>query len=328
MFVLTSKIEVASKKNGNISWSGVNDLRIKRSIGSYVDTCVIKLPTTARLNTNTAVTEQAVYAFNAGDPITVNLGYNNEMQKEFKGFVSKVGYSTPIEIECEGYSYLLKRKNIKYSWKSTTLREVCEYITHGTGIKLSAAIPQIKLTNYKIHNATATKVLDYLIDQYKLVAYFNFDELYVGLEELAPAGKVEYALGYNTVDSNSLKYQNEDDVRIKVVAKTTKKDGGKELYTCGDSDGEVREIIVKNSSISDIKKSANDYLSRFKYTGFTGNFTAFLQPFASIGYSCKIVDQRYHERSGTYFLYSVEVSFGMNGARRVCELTKKLSVNG
>jgi hypothetical protein len=329
MFVLTSKIEVASKKNGNISWSGVNDLRIKRSIGSYVDTCVIKLPTTAILNSNSTLTEQAVYAFNAGDPITVNLGYNNELQKEFKGFVSKVGFSTPVEIECEGYSYLLKKKNINKSWKTTTLREVCEYITNGTAIKLSDAIPEMKLTNYKVHNATATKVLEYLIDQYKLVAYFNFDELYVGLEELAPAGNVGYALGYNTADSSSLKYQHEDEVRMKIVAKTTKKDGNKQKYSIGDADGSVKEIIVKNSdSIDQIKKSAKDYLARYKYTGFTGNFTAFLQPFASIGYSCKIIDQRYQERSGTYFLYSIEVTFGMNGARRICELTKKLNVNG
>lgn len=328
MFVLCSKISIASKKNGDFAFKGVNDLRIKLSIGSYVDTCTIKIPTTAKLNTSSSPTEQAVYAFVAGDAITVDLGYNDEFKTEFKGFVSKVGYSTPVEVECEGYSYLLKRKNINKSWKTTTLREVCEYITDGTGIKLSPAIPQIALKNYVVHNAAATKVLDYLIEQYKLVAYFNFDELYVGLEELASAGKVEYALGYNTVDANSLKYQNADDVRLKIVAKTTKKDGAKELYTCGDADGAVREIIVKNSEITQVQKSANDYLTRYKYTGFTGSFTAFLQPFASIGYSCKIIDTRYKERSGTYFLYSVEVTFGMNGARRICELTKKLSSNG
>lgn len=328
MFVLCSKISIASKKNGDFAFKGVNDLRIKRSIGSYVDTCTIKIPTTAKLNSSSSPTEQAVYAFVAGDAITVDLGYNDEFKTEFKGFVSKVGYSTPVEVECEGYSYLLKRKNINKSWKTTTLREVCEYITDGTGIKLSPAIPKIDLKNYVVHNAAATKVLDYFIEQYKLVAYFNFDELYVGLEELAPAGKVEYALGYNTVDANSLKYQNADDVKIKVVAKTTKKDGAKELYTCGDTDGAVREIIVKNSDLADVKKVANDYLTRYKYTGFAGSFTAFLQPFASIGYSCKIIDKRYKERSGTYFLYSVEVTFGMNGARRICELTKKLSSNG
>ena len=329
MFVLCSKISIASKKNGDFAFKGVNDLRIKRSIGSYVDTCTIKIPTTAKLNTSSSPTEQAVYAFVAGDAITVDLGYNDEFKTEFKGFVSKIGYSTPVEVECEGYSYLLKRKNINKSWKTTTLREVCEYITDGTGIKLSNAIPKLNLINYNVHNAPATKVLDNLIEQYKLVAYFNFDELYVGLEELASAGKVEYALGYNTVDANSLKYQNADDVRLKVIAKTRKEQGAIEKYTCGDADGAVREIIVKNSdSLDQIKKCANDYLTQKKYTGFTGSFTAFLQPFASIGYSCKIIDTRYKERSGTYFLYSVEVTFGMNGARRICELTKKLSSNG
>lgn len=324
-FILCSNIIIASKKNGSITWSGVNDLRIKRSIGSYVDTCTIKLPTTARLSTAGAPTEQLVYAFNAGDAITIKLGYNNDLQTEFKGFVNKVGFATPVEVECEGYSYLLKRKNINKSWKATTLREVCEHITDGTGIKLSSAIPQLSLKNYAVHNTTATKVLDNLIEQFKLVAYFNFDELYVGLEEVQPAGLVTYSLGYNTADVASLKYQTEDDVSVKVIAKTTKADGAKELYTCGDAAGEVREIIVKNTELSDVKKIANDYLKRYKYTGFSGSLTGFLQPFASIGYSCKILDKRYAQRAGTYFLYSVSVTFNLSGARRICEIKNKLS---
>lgn len=329
MFVLCSKISITSKKNGDFTFKGVNDLRIKRSIGSYVDTCVIKIPTTAKLNTSSSPTNQAVYSFVAGDAITVDLGYNNEFKKEFKGFVSKVGYSTPVEVECEGYSYLLKRTNFNISWKNTTLRAVCEYITNGTGIKLSPAIPELKLVNYKIQNASATKVLEDLIEQFRLVAYFNFDELYVGLEELAPAGQVAYALGYNTVDTNSLKYQNADDVRLKIVARTMKTDGDRERYTVGDADGSVREIIVKNSETLDqVKKIANDCLTQKKYTGFTGSFTAFGQPYASIGFSCKLKDTRYADRSGTYFVYSIEVSYGMNGFRRIIELTKKLSTNG
>ncbi len=327
LFVLHSDIKINSTKNGAIAFNGVNDLRIKRSITSYVDTCVIKLPTTARLVSNDTLTVESVKAFNAGDKITVRLGYNNEFEKEFEGFISKVGYATPVEVECEGYSYLLKKKNINTSWKKTTLREVCEHITAGTGIKLSPAIPQMALTNYKVHNATATKVLDNLIEQFKLVAYFVFDELYVGLEETNTTSikSVSYGLGFNTADVNNLKYQNEDEVRVKVVAKTTKKDGAKEVYSCGDSDGAVREIIVKNSELSDVKKIANDYLQRYKYTGFTGSLTGFLQPFAEPAYSCKIKDKRYAERNGTYFIQSVEVTFGLNGARRIVELTKKLS---
>lgn len=329
MFVLCSNISIDSTKNGQFSFSGVHDVRIKRSIGSYVDTCTIKLPTTSRLKTAGSPTFQTVYGFNAGDKITVELGYNNDLKREFKGFVSKVGFSTPVEIECEGYSYLLKKKNINKSWKTTTLRAVCEYLVQGTEINLSENIPQMNLYNYTVHNATATKVLDNLVEQFKLVAYFNFDTLYVGLEELESAGDVTYALGYNTADFNSLKYQHVDDVRMRVVAKTTKQNGNKEVYSVGDNDGSVKEIIVKNTqTLEQVKQTANDYLNRYKYTGFSGSFSAFLQPYASIGYSCKLIDKRYAERSGTYFLYSIEINYGLNGARRICELTKKLSSNG
>jgi hypothetical protein len=326
MFVLCSKIDIDSSKNGQFTFNGVNDLRIKRSVGSYVDTCTIKLPTTARLNSENPITVESVKAFKAGDKITIQLGYNKEFKKEFVGFVSKVGFATPIEVECEGYSYLLKKKNINKSWKTVKLRELIEYIVQGTGIKLGRIHDQT-LTNYVVHNATATKVLDDLKDKYKFAAYFKFDTLFVGLEEVNEHGNVEYGLGYNTADVNSLKYQLEDDVRLKVVAKTTKKDGAKEIYTCGDTDGEVREIIVKPDELSKVKEVANDYLRRFKYTGFTGSFSGFLQPYCEHGDSCKIIDTRYKERNGTYFVNAIEVTFGMGGARRVVELTKKLSSN-
>jgi hypothetical protein len=160
------------------------------------------------------------------------------------------------------------------------------------------------------------------------VAYFVFDTLYVGLEEINnKAGKVSYRLGYNTADVNSLKYQHEDDVRLKVVAKTTQKNGNKEIYTTGDGDGEVREIIVKPDELQKVKAIANDYLQRFKYTGYKGSLTGFLEPYCEPNYTCKIIDKHFEERNGNYFVHAVEVNYGMGGGRRIVELTKKLSSN-
>lgn len=327
MFVFRSHIAIHSPKNGDIAFRGCTDIRIKRSVGSMIDTCVLKLPTSARLTNGQAVTDfaEAGKLFSRGDKIVVKLGYNGQMEREFEGYIKAISFTTPLEVECEGYAYRLRKKNIKHSWKQVELRALCAYLVADTGIKLSSKIPGLIIENYQVHDATALKVLEDIVSKYKLTAYFNFDTLYIGLEEGALDGEVAYGIGYNTADVNSLKYQHEDDVRMKVVAKTTKKDGERTLYEVGDPDGEVREIIVKPETMGRIKELANDHLRKFKYTGYRGSLSGFLQPYAAPGYSCKIIDPRYQERNGRYFVHAVEVSYGMSGARRIVELTKKLS---
>lgn len=327
MFVLQSNITIDSPINGSFAFTGVNECRINRSVGSMVDTATLQLPTSARLKNNSEITEfpQAGKLFSRGDMITIQLGYNGLLRQEFKGFVKSISFSTPLVVECEGYSYQIRHKNIKKSWKSVQLKELCEYLVQGTDIVISNQIPSLTIENYLVNNATALKVLEDVVQKYRLTAYFRFNELYVGLEETIKTGEVAYGLGYNTADVKSLKYQEETDIRMKVVAKTTKQDGERKLFEFGDPDGEVREIIVRPAAMERIKEIAQDYLKKFKYTGYTGSLTGFLQPYAEPGYTCKVIDPRYAERNGSFFTHAVEVRYGMGGARRVVTITKRLS---
>jgi hypothetical protein len=338
-FALSSYITITSKASGKvIGWSGVHSCRIKKSVSSYVDTCTLTLPASMVLNDNNAVSNVTVLdTFKRGDAIKVQLGYDGKLETEFEGFISDVSYTTPVVIECEGYSFLLKTKNINRSWKTATVRELCEFITKDTGIKvgskeitpgikLSDKIVQTNLTNFKVSNATGTQVLDKLKEQLKYSVYFIGNVLYVGLEELETSKKVTYKLGWNTAGVNSLKYKLADDRRVKIVCKTTKEDGNKEVYTIGDADGGVQEMIVKNANIADAKKAADALLARTKFTGFEGVVEGFLVPYAHHGYTCEIIDTKFKVRSGKFFTAGVEINFGMNGARRNCEITYKLSV--
>ena len=327
MFVLGSNITIDSPVNGVIAFKGATEIRAKRSVGSLIDTCSITLPTSARLRNTELVTEypESGKLFSRGDKVTMQLGYNGQLLKEFEGFIKSISFATPLLVECEGYAYLLRKKNIKKSWKSVELKELCAYLVEGTGITLSNNIPGLPIENYVVNNATALKVLEDIVSKYKLTAYFRFNELYVGLEEAQISGTVKYGLGYNTADVNNLKYQTAEDVRMKIVAKTTQQDGERKLYEIGDPDGEVREIIVKPVAMDRIKAIAEDYLKKFKYTGYRGSLTGFLQPYAEPGYSAQIISKRYPERSGTFFVHATEVTYGMGGARRIVELSKRLS---
>jgi hypothetical protein len=327
-FVLSSYFTITSKASGKvIGWSGVHSCRIKKSVSSYVDTCTLTLPASMVLNDNNAVSNvTALDTFKRGDSIKVQLGYDGKLETEFEGFISDVSFTTPVVIECEGYSYKLKTKTINRSWKTVTVRELCEFIIKDTGIKLSDKIVQTKLTNWKISNATGTQVLDKLKEQFRYSVYFIGNVLYVGLEELETTKKVTYKLGWNTAGVNSLKYKLADDRRVKIVFKTTKEDGNKEVYTIGDADGGVQEMIVKNANIADAKKAADALIARTKFTGFEGVVEGFLVPYAHHGYTCEIIDTKFKVRSGNFFTAGVEINFGMNGARRNCEITYKLSV--
>jgi len=133
MFVLNSNITIGQYKN--VKPHGV---KITKSVFSFVNKCVIKVPITARIKQGNGevVTQSADTAklFKEGDAVYVELGYNNKLIKEFKGFVSRVNFTTPVEIECEGYSYLLKQKTFVKSFKNTTLRKLLEYLVAGTEI--------------------------------------------------------------------------------------------------------------------------------------------------------------------------------------------------
>jgi hypothetical protein len=328
MFVLTSKLKVISNTTGKaISWSGVNSVNINKSVNSYVDMCQLVLPANMVLkNKDSASDTTALGTFKRGDKLIVELGYNGALEKEFEGFITSVSYTTPVEILAEGYSYLLKTKNINRSWEQVTLRELCEFIAIGTGITLSNSIPQMTLTNYRVENASATKVLDDLKSQFNFSVYFQGKTLYVGLEELEANKLVTYRIGWNTADVSGLKFKSAEDRRVQVICKTTSNDGSKEVYKTGDLDGAVQEMVVKNTDLQTAKKQADDLLARIKFSGFDGKIEGFLQPYAHHGYTCKLVDKKYAERNGRFYVASVAISFGIHGARRGLEITKKLSV--
>lgn len=322
-FVLNAHITI-----GTYSFKAVNEVRIHKGVHSYVDTAEITIPTTARLkkqDTQT-VSELTAQQFNRGDKVVIKLGYNGELKTEFTGFVNRVNFSTPCKVECEGFSYLLKTKNINKSWKSISLKALCQELVLGTEIEVSDDIPSMNITSLRVPNAPSTKVLDHLKKRLKLSVYFiDGNKLYVGTEEVIKSNTVKYKIGWNVIDESGLKFKQANDRPVKVVLKSTKAAGGRVLYSTGDAHGEVREFIVKNTDQAGLEKVAEGYLKKLNYTGYEGKINAFLQPYAVHGDTAQIIDNKYPERSGSYFIDSTDVTYGISGARRNVEVSKKLS---
>jgi hypothetical protein len=329
-FTLTSNITITNINTKQVvKLRGVNDCRIKKGIHSYIDTATLKIPLSGRLkqkNGSSSSVETAQF-FYRGDKVKIELGYDNKLKTEFIGFISRVNFTSPCEIECEGYSFQLRQKNINKTFaKGTQVNEIIAFLIQGTDIVLSNKIPNVALESaMTVNNATACQVLDKIKENQLMTIYFNGNELYVGLQQTEVKKNVKYRLGWNTIKDNGLKFQLAEDKRVKVILKVSKKDGDKALYTTGDPDGEVHEYIV-NMAEKDLKHIAEDHLLKMKFTGFEGKITTLLVPYCEHACSAEVEDTRYSERNGTYFVPSVEVVFGTSGTRRIVELSNKLSV--
>lgn len=326
--VIKSDIQI-----GTFRFAGVHEVKIEKSIHEYADKATLQLPVSSVIKLENGHTESVLTAhrFQVGDPVTIYLGYEGRpLKREFTGFVKQINPTTPCEIECEGYSWLLRsKKNIKTSWKDTTLRQVLEEVVKDTDVQLHPAIPHIPLKNLLINNASGTQVIEHIKGLFKgaLTAYFIDDTLYMGLSYIDLVRQtVKYRLRWNTIDGDSLKFKRADDVQVQIELSYKKPDGTQIVTKTGAPGGVVRKDTI--SGIDDpaaLKEIAEAKLRQEAYDGYEGSFDTLLIPYAQHGWKASLEDRTFPERSGDYFIESVTTTFGDNGGKRSIELGIKLS---
>ena len=331
MFKLDYVITIGGKE-----FRGVNHVEIKRSITSLTGTAIIKVPSTAVLKQTdgsklNVLTSQQI---KRGDAVEIELGYNGKLFKEFSGYVKRVNFTRPLEIECEDAVFLLRSKYIKKTYKKSdkpTLNKVLSDLLEGTGLSfdtggLSINIDQLILATDSGGEIPREEALNYVLDRYGLVGYFDTDQkLFIGLRQGKRGRTTKYKLGWNTIKDDELKFHTADDMKIKIKAIYINKLGVRTEVEVGDEDGSGRTIFLSDvEDAATMKKLAQNELDKFKYDGFEGKITAFLQPFAEPSGIIEIEDEKYSQRNGSYYCDGVEVTFGSNGARRIIQIGAKV----
>jgi hypothetical protein len=327
---LNCLVNITTQKGKTIKFDAVNNVEIEKSIDKIGTLAKIKIPTSARLKYEDSDTTESVQTekiFKKGDKINIQLGYDDRLQEEFDGFIYKINYTTPLEIECEGHEFLLREDLPTKTFSSTNLKEVLQYIVKDKKITLDGDIPTVNMVNYVIPaNLTRLDALQQVKERYGLTIFFVNDTLYAGLDFVKYKGNVIYSLGINTPRVDELKFQYADDVKLKVKAIQINKNNTKLEAEIGDRNGEQRTLYFYTAkSIEDLKKLAEAEIQKYKYTGYTGKITAFLEPYSAPGMVAEIRDIKYTERSGKYEIRSVVVTFGTSGARRQVEIGKTVS---
>lgn len=326
---LNAHIEITRTDGKKLSFNAFNYIEAESDIFKINSSALIKLPMSARLVYSNADKQESVQTakqFNRGDKIKIQLGYGSDLRDEFEGFIYRINYKRPLEIECEGYEYLLRSPIETKTWKKTTLKEVLTYIIAGTEIDLNKDIPEMEFDKYIIPaNINRLEALQVLKESYGITIFFQKNELYAGLAYAINNGTVKYEIGTNTIKDDNLKYRNADDVRLKIKAVWIKPDNTKVEAEVGDPEGSQRTLFFYNlSNLEELKTRAQEEIVKYKYSGYEGKITTFLQPFAKPGMKAELSDPQYDERKGTYYISKVKVSAGRNGGRRTIEITIKL----
>jgi hypothetical protein len=337
-FVLNSDITI-----GKFRFRGVYEVSIKRSLYSIADTATIKIPSYSRIIANGKAADGAVISgkqFNDGDPVTIELGYNAETRTEFRGFVKQRSLNMPLEITCEGYSWLLRRNTIKQFWKTIKIKDLLEAAVSGIDANYKISIEcevDYELSNVNASNDSGfdliNKIFDYT-DGCLSCFFIEPDVLWCGLVytpyskggNLFKKGQVEYRLGYNTIKENNLhqRFTEDDPTQVKYSKKASSGEQFSEVSGSFKKFVHTRNRLlnqVKEASV--LKELANEKAFQLNYSGYEGTISTFLQPFAAPGLDAYITDARYPENNGIYLIESTETLFGINGARRTIEIGPK-----
>lgn len=299
------------------------------SVDHICDSAKVKLPATARVKSKKGyVLEKSGNILTAGLKIEIYAGYNNENDLHFSGYIKRVNFSTPVELECEGYSYVLRQKmGINKGYQNTTAKKILQDLVSGTDIKLHKSIPNIPIDKAQFKNASGMDVLEWFKNKCLLAIYFQHDTIYCGGLLLAPAGQVKYLLGWNTVKDDDLRFGQRQAYNVRVTV------GGKDysgtthsqsVVPRGKVSGEKKLLTALRDKATQKDIAAREY-NHLAMEGYEGSVTGFLQPFAAPGMTCFIEDKKYPGRTGRYFVNGVEGSVSTGGGRIKVKLGHKLS---
>ena len=73
-----------------------------------------------------------------------------------------------------------------------------------------------------------------------------------------------------------------------------------------------------------LEAKARQVLEQKVYTGYEGNFQAWLLPYVDAGYKVVISDPDYEYKDGAYYVTGVETTFSRNGGVRKVTLGKRI----
>ena len=318
MHRLTSKIQI-----GKWKLNGVISIQIESSWKMFTDTCTITILKILR-----EWKDKPVYftdgepLFKKGDEVIIDVGYDDENVRTFKGYVTSINSNVPITLECQDEMWLLKKNTQSLTFKEVDLKTLLSQIIPKE-IPFEAA--DIRLGAFRVNKLTPVQILDSLKKDYYLKSWFRDGKLYVNVLPINYELQKEHIIRFNrNVISDNLIYQKSEDTQIKLKVISILPNNQKIELEFGDAEGEERTLHLYDVNESDMKQIAEAELPLIRYTGYRGDFLTFLEPHIKHGDIIHLIDDKYPEKNGKYQVRTVNTTFGTGGGRQRVELGAKV----
>ena len=309
MLKLCSKIEIKGSK----TWvfEKITSCEIVRDMDALTTTCTLVLPRKIQWK------GESSNPIKRGDQVTVWLGYDDDLQLAFQGYVLQKGFKAPIEIKCEDEMFVLKQTPaVKKTYKNVTVENLLKDQNLNYTLKVLGVQ---NVGQYRVNVDNVAELLAHLKEN-SIKTFFRLEDekpvLYCGVMFDHNTGiRQVFETGVNIISDSSLDEQNSEDVKIKLKVVSLQPDNKNKIKVeVGDNDGERRTIHCYGKNESEAKAWGEQELERLKRDGLTGSFTTFghvlLDRLDIIGVKIN------GERKGKYQVQKNTITFGAGGFRQ------------
>jgi hypothetical protein len=319
MFNMVYDIQIGNYKLGLLQ-----SVEIHKSVDLLADTAVVIVPGVV-YNQSLDIEEKV----KVGDPVTVKLGYDDNLVTEFEGYLQRIDTDdNSIIFNLEDGIYLTRKPVKDKQFNKTTVKEIVEYCLSQIGMKGLNCTYNITYEKFVIKNANAYDVLKKLQDDTKANIYMKGSELNIHPTYVEKGGDVYYDFAIN-VEKSDLKYRSKDDRKFEIAVEGIGLDGKKKTVAVGTTGGEKRTVKVFNvMDDAALKQRGMEEMKYLMYDGYEGSITGWLIPFVEPAYSAHVYDKEYEYKTGSYYVVSVTTTFDESGGVRKVELGRKLTGNG
>ncbi len=324
MYVLSCHITIKGSKR-TTEFKFVNSVSINSTVDQLTDSCTILLPRQLRYKYT------PVYELLAeGDQVKVELGYNNELETVFQGYIRTIRtYKTPAEIYCEDNMYLLKKIMID-AYSSDSL-DIKDFIEQFLPANIERNVVSANIGKWRLPAQSLAQCLEDIKKDNSMSFFFKSGKFYGTLPSTlsnqdANGKRIIFKYKWNYVD-DSISQNDVDTDKLQIVAKSFKTDGTKleAKYPENIADPQVRTMYSEVTTIAALKEFAKNKHDSFKVSQISGSFRAFGWPVVRVMDVVEFRDDENTYRDKKAFtVKSVKRSFGMNGYRQEIEILNQV----
>lgn len=302
----------ATDRRDAFSLPWLSSVSIQSSWKMLTDTAEIILPRKVDRFNGRAFHE----LFQPGDPVKIELGYNNDLHQEFEGYIISVSRGVPIVIRCEDEMYHLKRKTVSYSKKSVTLKQLLTDVCGG--YEVNTVFGDTELGAVRYSNMKVSAILEDVRKKTGLYSYFIGKTLYCGN---VYSEKVDYPEVHIMLEKNGVSQDlQQTGGEYEVIATAILKGGKKMEAKVGKKGADTFNLNFndhdKKVTVQVLKDFAERFYKSLMKQKFKGGVELFGIPRVDFGMVMNLTSDINPEMDGKYFIEKVTKEFSDNATYR------------